>query len=345
MTAATGLAVTIPASKSAATQGADPMEIRWAVQCGVRDKHLDSGRAGFVGLPFGAFFALNRFRCPEEIHSTDDNPNFPRSHMVTRTADSVQLYLAEMLGGKDGEGNPDPGKINYGIQFGFRGVEDLAYMAVISATVLPTLQTIRAFAKATGIENPIGERCDGQDVGDFVERTACPTCWAAWIESDLCKAYLDTVIKNGMECSEIDGLTKEATVRLIKPTTTDLDRARLMARDALHAGIAAMQSSWLTIVDELEKGERRGIDQYQMEIRRDVHGVKPQDKQVAMVREFGRASQQANTSSDVSELLAQMAKSQLRTEQLLGEVLGKRSTGNMDVTAEAKAPAAKNGGK
>lgn len=349
---ATALAVTLPVADRTVVDGHDPMETRWAIQCGVRDKNLDSWRAGFTSVPFGEFFAVSRFRTPKEIHSTDDNPNFPRSQLVTEPAQEVEVYLKEMLGGTDGAGNPAPNKLNFGIQFGFRGDEDFAKVAVISATVLPKLQVIRAFAENSKLPNPIGPKCDAQEAGDFEERATCPTCWAAWIDSELCTAHIKAVAASGMNCAEYDPVTGETNERLVRPSMADLEVAREMAKTALHAGLKANRQIWTTLVEEQEKGERRGIDQYQHNIRRDVHGTKVEDKQVAMVREFGRASQQGgNDSSDMTAILKMMAESQVRSEQLLAQVLGNRSTGSKPVevdvpaTEPAKAAPPKNGGK
>lgn len=347
------LAVTLPLADRTVSEGRDPMETRWAIQCGVRDKNVDSWRSGLSGVPFGEFFAVSRFRTPKEIHSTDDNPNFPRSHIVVEPAQEAEVYLKEMLGGTDGAGNPNPNKINFGLQVGFRGDEDFAKMAVISATLLPTLQAIRAFAASSGVANPIGEQCDGQELGDAEERSTCPTCWAKWIDSELCDAHIAAVTKNGMNCVESDPLTGEARERLVRPPTSDFDTARALARTALLTGLQTNRQLWATLLEEQEKGERRGIDRYQHSIRRDVHGVKPEDKQVAMVREFGRASQSqgSSNSSAMEDILMRMAESQMRSEQLLAQVLGNRSTGSIPVdvdvptTEPAKAAQPKNGGK
>lgn len=339
------LQVALPVTEASTQAGHDPMEIRWGIQCGVRDKNIESWRAGFAELAFGQFFAVQRFPTVQEIHSTDDNPNFPRTQMVTKTADSVELYLSEMLAAVDGMGNPAPSKPNYGVQFGFRGETDVAKMAVISATLLPELGSIRQLAAASKIANPIGDRCDGQDPEDFKERKSCPTCWVKWIDSPLCDAHIRTVVESGMDCEEYDPVSRSSATRNVRPSAAEFERARQMVRQSLQLGLATMQSTWATLVDELEKGERRGMDQYQHNIRRDVHGTKPQDKQIAMMREFGRASAGNGSDNGNSDILAALAESAIRTEQMLGAILGARSTGNFNIPADPAptepAPAAK----
>ncbi len=340
--------VSLPETVLSTLTGHDPMETRWAIQCGARDKNTESWKTGFVGLPFGEFFRVARFDTMEEIHSTDDNPNFPRTRNVVRPADDVELYLSEMLGGTDSSGNIQPGKPDFGIRFGFRGETDGAKVAVISATLLPTLPYIRQFAASNGYTNPIGDRCDGQDLGDFTDRDSCPTCWSKWIKSDLCDKYIAIVIEQGMECDEYNPNTRETTTRTVRPTAEEFAQGRQMAIEALTLGLQSMQAIWTTLVDEMEKGERRGMDPYQHRIRRDVHGTKPQDKQVEMMREFGRASA-GNGDGGNSEIMAALAASALRTETMLAEILGARSTGTLPVIpgpTEAPAkPAAKTGGK
>lgn len=331
--------VSLPKTEIASQSGHDPMEIRWGIQCGVRDKNIESWRAGFTDLVFGQFFPIKRFPTVQEIHSTDDNPNFPRSQMVTETADSVELYLSEMLAAVDGAGNPAPSKPHFGIQFGFRGESDIAKMAVISATLLPELDAIRRLATTSGIANPIGDRCDGQDPEDFTARTSCPTCWVKWIDSPLCDAHIKSVIEFGMDCDEYDPNTRESVVRNIRPTVDEFAQARQMVRQSLLTGLSTLQGIWATLVDELEKGERRGMDPYQQRIRKDVHGTKPQDKQIAMMREFGRASAGNTADNGSNDVLAALAASAIRTEQILGAILGARSTGNFNIPADAPAPA------
>lgn len=335
------ISVTLPLADRSVVEGRDPMETRWAIQCGVRNKMLDTWRVDLASAPFGEFFAVSRFRTPKEIHSTDDNPNFPRSQVVIEPAQEAELYLNEMLGGRDGAGNPAPNKPNFGIQFGFRGDEDFSKMAVISATVIPKLQAIRTFAAASGVANPIGDKCDAQEPGDFEERTTCPSCWVAWIDSDLCSAHIAAVAKNGMNCAERHPITGEIEQRLVRPSIEEFEIARAMVKRALHTGLAANRQIWKTLVEEQEKGERRGLDTYQHNMRRDVHGVKPEDKQVAMVREFGRASKSDGGNSRTDEILAMMAESQAKTNDLLMAVLGNRSTGPAAVDVpEAPAKAA-----
>ena len=201
------------------------------------------------------------------------------------------------------------------------------------------MPAIRQLAATSGIANPIGDRCDGHDAEDFTERLSCPSCWVKWINSPLCDAHVKSVTEFGMDCDEYDPNTRESVNRNVRPTVDEFAQARQMVVESLQLGLATMQGIWATLVDELEKGERRGIDPYQHSIRRDVHGTKPQDKQVAMMREFGRASAGNSADNGNSDVLAALAASALRTEQILGAILGTRSAGNFNIPADVPAPA------
>lgn len=337
--------------------GQDPMEIRWAVQCGVRHKPLEGWRAGTVQPEFGAFFPVRRFQTVQEIHSTDDNPNFPREQIVVKSADSVEQYLNECLGGRDGSGNRDSTIPNFGIKFGFRGEQDVAKIAVISATLLPSLSTIRSIAKSLNIPSPVPATCPSEDGLDFDGRESCPTCWLDWVQSDVCRAHMKHVASAGMDVEEFDAASDKIEHRLVKPDMAELEHGLDLVTAALKEGVAANRTIWQTLLSEIEKEERRGLDQYQHNIRKDVHGTKPADKQLELMREYGAAAKQGAASGNNDELLQRMVESNLRMEQLIGALLGNRSTAPLIVPADpvpvekevlaatpAK-PAAKTGGK
>jgi len=314
--------------------GQDPMEIRWAVQCGVRHKPLEGWRAGAVQPEFGVFFPVRRFQTVQEIHSTDDNPNFPREQIVVKSADSVEQYLNECLGGRDGSGNIDATLQNFGVKFGFRGENDVAKVAVISATILPSLSSIRKIAEALKTPSPIATKCPSEDSLDFEGRDSCPTCWLDWIQSDACRQHMARVAATGMDVEEFDPVTNEVESRRVTPTMAELEQGRSLAEASLKDGLAANRNIWQTLLSELEKGERRGLDQYQHNIRKDVHGTKPSDKQLELMREYGAAAQQPASASKNDELMQMIVESNLRMEQLMGAVLGNRSTAPLIVPAE-----------
>lgn len=330
---APALRIELPINDRPKPAGTDPMEIRWAVHTGPRDKMLQGWKAGMSMAPFGQFFAVTRFNTVKEIHSTDDSPEFPREMLVTETADTVEKYLGTVLGGRNSAGDRDMSILDMGIQFGFRGETDYAKMAVISATLLPPLPRIREFVAANKLEDPIGPSCEGQDAADFDDRTDCPACWSKWIRSDACSAYIAHIMATGMIVEEYDPATGETGGRVVAPTNEEFVQGRRMVELALRTSSESMRSIWSQLVIELEKGERKGIDKYQENLRKDVHGVKPADKQMAMMREFGKASQAPAGGADVMAILAGLAQAQAdsaastaRTNELLAAVLAKGAT-------------------
>lgn len=274
-------------------------------------------------VPFGKFFEVSRFLTFREIHSVDDSPTFPRGEMFTETAHNAEMYLKEMLGGADGTGNPMAGKVNYGIQFGFRGETDLAKMEVISATLLPPLSSIAGIAKQFDMADPVGV-CQSKEQS-FDVRDECPTCWRTWLDSPLCAAYIAYVVESGMECAEYDPRTAETEIRTVRPSANDMSSALAMAKMSLDVALSANRSIWTTLVNELEKGERHGMDIYQEQVRKDVHGTKPADKQIALMREFGNASKDGDGTNAV---LQKLVESQVEMQKFMMQVLGNRSTGN-----------------
>lgn len=272
------------------SMGKDPMETRWGINCAVRDKFIEGSKTGFAILPFAKWFKIAHFTTPEEIHSTDDDPNFAREKLVTKTALSAERYLDAILGGKTLYGQRDPQKDDWGIRFSFHGEEDLAKMEVISATLLPSLPEIRQLAKSYGVPSPIGDRCDGEDTADFGERQSCPTCWQNWITSECCSRFMRDVASNGRNVTVTDIISRKQTSKTITPTTEELEDSRLLMIESLQRGILANQKIWTLIANELESKERRGIDTYQNNIRKDVHAAKPQDAQLRNIQEFARAT-------------------------------------------------------
>lgn len=267
----------------------DPMETRWGFNGAVRDKYIEGAKAGFGELPFAKWFKIAHFTTPEEIHSTDDDPNFAREKMVTKTALSAERYLDAMLGGKTLFGQQDPQKTDWGIRFAFHGEEDLAKMEVISATLLPSLPQIRQIAENYGIPSPIGGRCDGEDPSDFGERQSCPTCWRNWIESAACSKFMLEVATNGRQVEVTDIISRTSYKKTIQPTMAELETSRDLMLESLQRGNLANQAIWTTIANELDSKERRGIDAYQNNIRKDVHAAKPQDAQLRNIQEYARA--------------------------------------------------------
>lgn len=300
--------------------GQDPMAPRWCINTAVRDKYVDGERVGFAYLPFGQWKAVTRFNTPKEIHTTDDNPNLPRERVVTETALSAQLVLDEMLGGKDVAGTRDPQKQDWGIRFGFHGEEDHAKMAVISATLLPSLSTIKQIAERLVMPSPIPDICPGEDSVDFGERETCPKCWLAWIESSVYDAYVAEVAITGRQVQVTDIVTGDQQMRVVTPSLDEFATAKTLTVESLKAGIIAGEKTWRTIAVEMEKGERRDADAYQNNIRKDVHANKPADAQLANIREYARVVGEGGGGNN-DALLARLAESQIQTNALLAQLV------------------------
>lgn len=294
--------------------GADPMAIRWGINTAVREKILDAQRAGFAILPYAKFFPITRFETVEEIHSTDETQ--PRERRVTRSALSAQQYLEEMLAAKTAFGKPDEARTHLGLLIGFDEDMDAGKLAVMSATLLPSLSTIRAFADEVGMESPVSFKCEGED--DFVNenREDCPTCWMKWITSPLCEAMINQVATEGREVEEI--FAGETSLRIVRPGANELYTARDLIRESLGYGLRALQGTWADISSELERGERKDLDKggYQHRIRKDLHESKPQDRGLRVVEQFAKA----NGGGGNNELLTALAQSQVQMSQILGQI-------------------------
>lgn len=285
----TALQVETAVTPQTVISGHDPMQTRWCFQGAVRDKFLEGSKAGFSELAFAKWQRVPHFTTPEEIHSTDDDPNFARERMVTKTAQSAERYLDSVLGGKTVYGQPDPQKDDWGIRFGFYGEESEAKMAVISATILPSLPEIRQIAQNFNMPSPIGDRCEGEDTVGFGERQSCPTCWASWIQSDCCARFMREVAMNGRQVEVLDVVSRATQKQIITPTIDELEQGQRVMTESLKRGLLANQKVWTEVAMELEKGERRGTDAYQNNIRKDLHATKPQDAQLAQITAYAKA--------------------------------------------------------
>lgn len=284
------------------SQEADPMAIRWAFNATVREKLLEGSECNRAVLPYASWFEVQTFNTRRENHSTDDTQ--PREMVVTIPAAKVQEYLESALAGK----NPNINVPNLGLQIGFVGEMDTAKMAVISATVLPDLPTIRAICRDLKVPSPIGEVCEGQDDLDFGERQTCPTCWLKWLESDALAQYGSHIAGAGVPVIEEDAQGNREQ-RLVYPEIKELELARDLMHDSLRIGLIALQTDWANISKELDDGARKDIKPYQHGIRKDLHQVKPQDKQLQIVKQYAQAS-----AVPVNDVNAQV---QLQTLQLL----------------------------
>lgn len=319
--------------------GKDPMVVRWGFNGVVRDKYLEGNRAGFSGLPFGSFFPLARFTTPEEVHSTDET--MERERLVTKTAESVEKYLGEVVGGRDARGNPVDNVLNFGFMSGFYGELDVSKMAVLSVTLLPTLPQIRAIAARLKMPSPISAKCEGTDARDAGrERTGCPTCWLKWIQSPVVDAYIAETMASGRQVEEFDPATGENQTRTVAPSVEDFAAAKEIVTISLGTGLAAQHSIWAEIVTDIEDKTIKGATAYQDGIRKDLHEAKPQDKDMNRIREFAEASKGGNApAADNSEILMMLAKSQAQTNEMLAAILSQgKQVGGMKLAATSEIP-------
>lgn len=311
-----GAAIAVDEIKTATpSQGVDPMAIRWALNPIVRHKILEGQRIKPPIIPYGRWFPLQHFNTPEEIHSTDEA--MARERIITRTALEVQTYLEEALAGKDEFGSIDVRKKNWGCQIGFFGEMDADKMAVVSKVLLPSLPEIRTICKEYGLTCPIALVCEGQDATDFDDRETCATCWLHWIRSDACASYAEIVSEEGRNVYSLDNPNEQ---RLVRPSIHDFETARNSTIVSLQVGISTLQTEWGNIVAEIDKGERKGFDEAgeQQSMRKDLHQVKPADKQLQMVREYGKAAGGGGNDA----LLEQLVKSQIQMSQALASIVG-----------------------
>lgn len=286
-----GTAVAVETMESAAPVATenDPLAPRWYLNAIEREARVNGFECGFSIVKYADWGLAQNFTVPEEFHTIDDNPNLPKERLVQHPALDVQRQLEAKFAGKDMFGNVVQNKVNKGLQIGFIGETDTAKMKVISETLLPTLPRIRELAEELQIACPIEAMCAGQDDLDFSERMSCPTCWLGWVNSDLCTAYMDSVATNGREVFDVDA---PDTRWVVRPTVAEFDTARNLTRNNLQVGLRYLQNEWRTIASEVEKGTRNGLDEggYQHAIRKDVHEVKPQDRELRLIRETAKAN-------------------------------------------------------
>lgn len=297
--------------------GADPMVVRWGISSVIRDKYVDPVHAGFAVLPFGTFFPVNRFTTPLEIHTTDDN--MPKEQLVTKTALSAELYLKEMLAGYDDNGNKIGNKTDLGLRIGFYGEMDTAKMAVISATLLPSLTAIRQLAAQYGVPSPIAAQCEGHENFDVDGRESCPSCWSKWIGSEACTKHIEFTATNGRSVQEY-GAGSEPTPRTVYPSIENLQEGREIVIESLKAGLRTQTQQWQVIAQELAKGERKGISIHQEAMRQDLHAPKPADREVNMIREFGQAAQGGASGGNNDALMALLVQGQAQQGELLARM-------------------------
>jgi hypothetical protein len=281
----------------------DDYELRWGLNPIQRDKILDPRTTGIIGrVPFCKWFPIRSFPTPREIHSIDWTQ--PKEGDVLVTAAEAQVEIEVSLGGKGVQQ-----QVNWGFVSSFVGVRDAAMMEVVSQTLFPRLSTIREICDSLGLVCPIARICEATDELDYGSRESCPTCWSKWLGSDALTSYIDAVANTGMVVLERDseGQLKERTVR---PAVETLQQARMLAKEALRVGINSLKAQWETIASEYgnDKSGRKDITEFEHQYRKDLHQIRPQDRQVALVSQMATAinggAAHAGGNSDAIDKLA-----------------------------------------
>lgn len=303
--------VDAPEAQTMAT-GINPMEIRWGFNPVQRDKILTARDCGLHKIPFGRFFAIERFNTRREFHTTDEL--LPRENLTTVSATEAEDFIKDSLGGTNAQVTT-----NWGLKVGFYGENDRAKMEVMTQTLLPTLSRIVEICEKNTLALPISQVCEGTDEMDFGRRETCVTCWNRWLLSDSCAAYGEMAAANGIVVGERSAATGEVVNRRIFPSIDELDAARNLMIDAYRTGIKTLQSVWREVAVGEEKGERKAANDFENQYRKDLHENKTQDRQITMVEKFAQASSAGVGGNN--ELIQMLAQSQIQTNQMLAQML------------------------
>lgn len=307
----------------------DPRIVRWGYNPALRSIRVDSRKTGILEqfIPAGEFFAHTTFRTPMENCTIDEYKE--KEILIDVTAAQSEEEVRAAIG-------------VWGYQSFLYGQTDLSLVAALNDTVLPSLQKIRAVMKEL---SPIPASCPGEDEYDAgVPRTICATCHLAWIRSNECLAYLEEISETGLtvrEPNETGGFDE----RFVKPSLEMLEEIRQIVQKGLEMYVRRASEEWSAIVGELDNKLRVKLNEAEHFLRKDLHQVKPQNKEVEMVERIAKTTQGAN--SDVLSKLAenqmqmaqQMAATQAQTNQLMTLIAG-RLSGSPEVVETAAAAAA-----
>jgi hypothetical protein len=267
-------------------------EIRWGMNPIQRDKLLNPRATGIAGrVPFCKWFAIKAFPTPREIHTIDWS--MPKEADTLVTAAEAQLEIEVALAGKGVQQ-----QVNWGFVAGFLGERDAAVMEVISQTLFPRLSVIREVCANLGLACPISPICESMDETDYGERESCPSCWNKWLNSDALQQYIAAVANTGMEVLERE-TSGELKERVVKPRIQQLEDARMLAKEGMRVGLQSLRTQWDTIAAEYtnEKSGRKDITEFEHQYRKDLHQIRPQDRQVQLVSQVVRAARGENVAT------------------------------------------------
>jgi hypothetical protein len=271
----------------------DPRLVRWGYNPGQRKIWIPGRKVGSRDrfVPLGEFIPMTTFETPQENCTLDEYKE--KEINVDVTAQDVQVRYMESLG-------------VWGFQSFFYGEMDVIKVYAINDIILPTLQEIRALAEVS----PIPLECDGEDEMDLAApRTHCAKCHLQWIDSPTIEAYMAEAVTSGYRKSYID-LDGKSKTRLVKPTMEELETVRDVVRKGLKAYIIQAAADWGRIVGEYDNGERKEIYEPEHFLRKDLHQMKPQNKEVEMVERMAKA-----TTGNTNDILAELTKSQIQIAQ------------------------------
>lgn len=287
------------------------MQVRWIIQAALRDKPLDARLCGMPKAPFGRFKALKPFVTPKENCSIDWTQ--PKEQLELVPAADAEKYIKEALGGQGAQN-----RTNWGVQVGFMDEKDAVKMAVISDTVMPKLSVIRAICADLGV-NAISPICEGSDDLDYEEREMCVSCWNRWLQSPAIDSYIERVALEGRSVTVRNPETGEYSTVVGKPTVAELKAGKDMANKAVRQAIRELENQWRQIAAEAEQ-PGRAVSPFEHEYRKDLHMVKPEERQNAFALEMLKGIKSGD--GDSTQILAALAQSTIETQTMMRQMMG-----------------------
>lgn len=283
----------------------DPRLVRWGYNPGLRGVTLPTTQTGFqqAQVPVGELIPHRTFQTPRENCTIDEYK--PREELITVLAEQSERFVMDALG-------------DSGYRTVLFGVTDRALAKVIEKSVLPTLAEIREIFAELGPEgSPVPQQCPAEDEYDYgTPRSHCATCHLQWLKSAECLAYLQTVSEEGMKVriAQADGPIE---VKTIRPALVQLEEVRATFQDGIEAYIKSASRVWSTTIAEIKNEIRQQINDEEHFLRKDLHKLAPDEKELALVRELaagvGKAPAPAPAAATPSpEFLAYMERMEER---------------------------------
>ncbi len=178
-------------------------------------------------------------------------------------------------------------------------------MAVIDSVLLPKL-------------SDIGKKCPSTD--PLEDRETCPTCWLEYLNSEDSFQRMRDVSENGVLVQVFDRISGQTTDRMVKPQFAELVEAKGLVTAALTTGIGAARALWSTVAIEIREKQRRSADKYQDNIRKDVHADRPDEENLAQIRELARVQNQPASNGDGGVVMERVVSILDRMDQRLAKL-------------------------